>query len=110
MTFEPATNNKCRAAFAAKVLPESKYIYIAGERLKLSSIKTYLVYSEEEPIEKKLTKRMRCSPWYADEQHSPEIHGRSGRYALGEEAITTFQNKTFIDSKDEIDIEGEVKR
>ena len=34
------TNNKGLSAYAVKVIPESKYIYIAGERLKLTSTKT----------------------------------------------------------------------
>ena len=51
VTFEPTTNNKGLSAYAVKVIPESKYIYIAGERLKLTSIKSYVVYREEEPVE-----------------------------------------------------------
>ncbi|VFS07046.1 cold-shock protein [Citrobacter koseri] len=39
-----------------KVIPESKYIYIAGERLKLTSIKSYLVYSEEVPADTRIDK------------------------------------------------------
>ena len=42
VTFEPTTNNKGLSAYAVKVIPESKYIYIAGERLKLTSIKSYV--------------------------------------------------------------------
>lgn len=34
VTFEPTTNNKGLSAYAVKVVPESKYIYIAGERLE----------------------------------------------------------------------------
>ncbi|MEX1707699.1 cold-shock protein, partial [Escherichia coli] len=51
VTFEPTTNNKGLSAYAVKVIPESKYIYIAGERLKMTSIKTYVVYREEGPVE-----------------------------------------------------------
>jgi cold shock CspA family protein len=51
VTFEPTTNNKGLSAYAVKVIPESKYIYIAGERLKLASIKSFVVFSEEVPVE-----------------------------------------------------------
>lgn len=40
VTFEPTTNNKGLSAYAVKVVPDSKYIYIAGERLKLTAIKS----------------------------------------------------------------------
>ncbi|MDU1458442.1 MAG: cold shock domain-containing protein, partial [Klebsiella sp.] len=56
VTFEPTTNNKGLSAYAVKVLPESKYIYIAGERIKLTSIKSFLVYSEEEPADARIDK------------------------------------------------------
>jgi hypothetical protein len=56
VTFEPTTNNKGLSAYAVKVVPESKYIYIAGERLKLTSIKSYLVYSEEVPADTRIDK------------------------------------------------------
>src|SRR5215475_4249701 len=56
VTFEPTTNNKGLSAYTVKVVPESKYIYIAGERLKLTSIKSYLVYSEEVPVETRIDK------------------------------------------------------
>ncbi len=51
VTFEPTTNNKGLSAFAVKVLPESKYIYIAGERIKLTAIKSYVVFSEDVPAD-----------------------------------------------------------
>src|SRR5471030_1664611 len=56
VTFEPTTNNKGLSAYAVKIVPESKYIYIAGERLKLTSIKSYLVYSEEVPADTRIDK------------------------------------------------------
>ena len=56
VTFEPTTNNKGLSAYAVKVIPDSKYIYIAGERLKLTSIKSFLVYSEEVPAETRIDK------------------------------------------------------
>lgn len=38
------------------MIPESKYIYIAGERIKLTSIKSYKVYSEEVPADTGINK------------------------------------------------------
>jgi len=57
VTFEPTTNNKGLSAFAVKVIPESKYIYIAGEKIKLTSIKSFVVYSEEVPVETRIDKQ-----------------------------------------------------
>lgn len=56
MTFEPTTNNKGLSAFAVKIIPESKYIYIAGERIKIASIKSYRVYSVEVPADTRIDK------------------------------------------------------
>ncbi len=56
VTFEPTTNNKGLSAFAVKVIPESKYIYIAGERIKITSIKSYRVYSVEVPADTRIDK------------------------------------------------------
>ena len=42
VTFEPTTNNKGLSAYAVKVIPESKHLYIAGERVKLTSIKSLI--------------------------------------------------------------------
>ncbi|STQ80637.1 'Cold-shock' DNA-binding domain [Hafnia alvei] len=56
VTFEPTTNNKGLSAYSVKVIPDSKYIYIAGERIKLTSIKSYLVYSEEVPADTRIDK------------------------------------------------------
>ena len=50
VTFEPTTNNKGLSAYAVKVIPESKYIYLDGERHKITAIKPYLVYSAEERV------------------------------------------------------------
>jgi cold shock CspA family protein len=56
VTFEPTTNNKGLSAFSVKVEPDSKYIFIAGERIKITAIKSFLVYSEEVPAETKIDK------------------------------------------------------
>ncbi|MGU3524947.1 cold-shock protein [Enterobacteriaceae bacterium C23F] len=111
VTFEPTTNNKGLSAFAVKVLPESKYIYIAGERLKLSSIKTYLVYSEEEPVDNKIDKENAVlSVGLLMNSIRPKATAKAGEMrSVKKLAITTFQKKTLIYSEDEIDIEETVR-
>lgn len=44
------------SAYAVKVIPDSKYIFIAGERVKLTSIKSYRVYSEQVPVKTHIDK------------------------------------------------------
>ena len=111
VTFEPTTNNKGLSAYAVKVIPDSKYIYIAGERLKLTSIKSFLVYSEEVPAETRIDKEnavlsvgvlMNCI--------RPKSDVKPGEMrTLKKLAITTFQGTTLIFSEDEIDIDETVK-
>nr|MBA2816264.1 Cold-shock DNA-binding domain protein [Candidatus Pantoea persica] len=55
VTFEP-TNSKGLSAYAVKVVPESKYIFIAGEHIKLTSIKSFVVFSEEVPADSRIDK------------------------------------------------------
>ena len=86
VTFEPTTNNKGLSAYAVKVIPESKYIYIAGERLKLTSIKSYVVYREEEPVETRVDKENAVLSLgeKAGDHHlsgdNPDLFGRRNRY------------------------------
>ena len=84
VTFEPTTNSKGLSAYAVKVIPESKHLYIAGERVKLTSIKSFVVFSEEEPVETKIE----CGAvgGAADEQHQTKNREKAGRNAHGEEA------------------------
>ena len=77
VTFEPTTNNKGLSAYAVKVIPEGKYIYIAGERLKLTSIKSYLVYSEDVPADTRIDKENTVLSVGADGEHPAKIN----RYA-----------------------------
>lgn len=60
VTFEPTTNNKGLSAYAVKVIPDSKYIYIAGERLKLTAIKSYPSTAKKSLLRLVSTKKMRC--------------------------------------------------
>ncbi len=110
VTFEPTTNNKGLSAFAVKVIPESKYIFIDGERHKITSIKSYLVYSEEESAEAKMDKEV-LSVKSLMGNIAPKSAAKTGEMrTLKKLAITTFQGKTFIFSEDEIDIDATVKQ
>ncbi|MRS90069.1 cold shock domain-containing protein [Enterobacteriaceae bacterium RIT714] len=111
VTFEPTTNNKGLSAYAVKVIPESKYIFIAGERLKLTSIKSFLVYSEEVPVETRIDKENAVlSVGLLLSNIRPKSTTKPGEMrSLKKLAITTFQGTTFIFSEDEIDIDATVK-
>ena len=111
VTFEPTTNNKGLSAYAVKVIPDSKYIYIAGERLKLTSIKSYLVYSEDVPAETRIDKENAVlSVGVLMNRIRPKSEVKPGEMrTLKKLAITTFQGTTLIFSEDEIDIDETVK-
>ncbi|WP_312414168.1 cold shock domain-containing protein [Pseudescherichia sp.] len=111
VTFEPTTNNKGLSAYAVKVAPESKYIYIAGERLKLTSIKSYVVYSEEVPADTRIDKENPVlSVGILMNSIRPKSDIKPGEMrSLKKLAITTFQGTTLIFSEDEIDIDATVK-
>ena len=111
VTFEPTTNNKGLSAYAVKVLPPSQYIYIAGERIKLTSIRSFVVYSEEVPADAPLDKEKNILSVGALLKN---IRPKSGITAgemrpLKKLAITTFQGSTLIFTEDEIDIDHTVK-
>ncbi len=111
VTFEPTTNNKGLSAYAVKVVPESKFIYIAGERLKLTSVKSYLVYSEEVPADTRIDKENAVlSVGGLMSNIRPKSAATPGEMrSLKKLAITTFQGTTLIFSEDEIDIDSTVK-
>ncbi|MFW8104435.1 cold-shock protein [Klebsiella pneumoniae] len=111
VTFEPTTNNKGLSAYAVKVIPESKYIYIAGERLKLTSIKSYVVYREEEPVETRVDKENAVlSVGLLMNSIRPKATVQPGEMrSVKKLAITTFQGTTLIFSEDGIDIDATVK-
>ena len=111
VTFEPTTNNKGLSAYAVKVIPESKYIYLDGERQKITSIKSYLVYSEEEPAETRIDKENGVlSVKSLMGNIAPKSTAKAGEMrTVRKLAITTFQGKTFIFSEDEIDLDATVK-
>ncbi|WP_210458765.1 cold-shock protein [Pantoea ananatis] len=111
VTFEPTTNNKGLSAFAVKVLPESKYIFIAGERIKLTAIKSYVVFSEEVPASSRIDKENTVlSVGILMNNIKPKSAAQADeRRTLKKLAITTFQGATLIFSEDEIDIDATVK-
>ncbi len=111
VTFEPTTNNKGLSAYAVKVIPESKHLYIAGERVKLTSIKSYLVYSEEVPADTRIDKENAVlSVGLLMNSIKPKESVKPGEMrTLKKLAITTFQGTTLIFSEDEIDIDATVK-
>ncbi len=111
VTFEPTTNNKGLSAYAVKVIPESKYIYIAGERLKLASIKSFVVFSEEVPVETGIDKENAVlSVGILMNNIKPKSAQKPGEMrSVKKLAITTFQGTALIFSEDEIDIEATVK-
>ncbi|AHJ73378.1 cold-shock protein [Kosakonia sacchari] len=111
VTFEPTTNNKGLSAYAVKVVPDSKYIYIAGERIKLTSIKSYLVYSEEVPANTRIDKdNAVLSVGALMGSIRPKSAAKPGEMrSLKKLAITTFQGTTLIFSEDEIDVDATVK-
>lgn len=111
VTFEPTSNNKGPSAYAVKVLPVSKYIYIAGERLKLTSIKSYLVYSEDVPADTRINKETAIlSVGALMNSIKPATAARPGEMrSLKKLAITTFHGPTLIFSEEEIDIDATVK-
>lgn len=111
VTFEPTTNNKGLSAYSVKVIPESKYIYIAGEKIKLTSIKSYLVYSEEVPADTGIDKENTVlSVGILMNSIRPKASAKSDETrSLKKLAITTFQGTTLIFTADEIDIDATVK-
>ncbi len=111
VTFEPTTNNKGLSAYAVKVIPESKNIYIAGERIKLASIKSYVVFSEEVPADSRIDKENAVlSVGMLLNNIKPKSSIKPGEMrSLKKLAITTFQGTTLIFTEDEIDVEATVK-
>lgn len=111
VTFEPTTNNKGLSAYAVKVMPDSKYIYIAGERLKLTSIKSFVVFSEEVPVDAPIDKENAVlSVGVLMSNIRPKSAVKPGEMRTVKKlAITTFQGTTLIFSEDEIDVDATVK-
>ncbi|MEN5676768.1 hypothetical protein ABEK30_20605, partial [Klebsiella pneumoniae] len=84
---------------------------ITGERLKLTSIKSYVVYREEEPVETRVDKENAVlSVGLLMNSIRPKATVQPGEMrSVKKLAITTFQGTTLIFSEDEIDIDATVK-
>lgn len=63
VTFEPTTNNKGLSAYAVKVIPDSKYIYIAGERFSLRRSNRIWCTAKKSPLMPASIKKMPCCLW-----------------------------------------------
>ncbi len=111
VTFEPTTNSKGLSAFAVKVIPDSKYIFIAGERIKLTAIKSFIVFSEEVPADAHIDKENTVlSVGALMNSIKPKGATSPGEMrSLKKLAVTTFSGETLIFSEDEIDIDATVK-
>ncbi len=111
VTFEPTANSKGLSAYAVKVIPDSKYIYIAGERLKLTSIKSFVVFSEEVPADAPVDKENAVlSVGVLMNNIRPKSAAKAGEMRpVKKLAITTFHGTTLVFSEDEIDIDATVK-
>ncbi|NIH19426.1 cold-shock protein [Morganella morganii] len=109
VTFEPTTNNKGLSAYAVKVVPESKYIFIAGERIKLTAIKSFVVYSEEEANTGIDKDNVVLSVGILMNSIKPKSDAPAETRTLKKLAITTQHGTTLIFSEDEIDIDETVK-
>lgn len=111
VTFQPTTNNKGLSAYAVKVVPDSKYIFIAGERIKLTSIKSFEVYSEDVPADSRIDKENTVlSVGTLLNNIRPKAAAKPGEMrSLKKLAITTFHGPALIFSEDEIDVDATVK-
>lgn len=111
VTFEPTTNSKGLSAYAVKVVPESKYIFIAGERIKLTAIKSFVVFSEEVPADTRIDKENTVlSVGSLLNNIRPKTDVQPGEMrSVKKLAITTFQGTTLIFSEDEIDVDATAK-
>jgi cold shock CspA family protein len=111
VTFEPTSNNKGLSAYAVKVQAQSKYLYIAGERVKLASVKSWRVYSEDVPAITRIDKENAVlSVGLLMKNIRPKTaSGTDDMRSLKKLAITTFQGTTLTFSEDEIDIDETVK-
>ncbi|OAT30081.1 cold-shock protein [Proteus myxofaciens] len=112
VTFEPNTNTKGLSAFSVKVIPDSKYVYIAGERIKLTSIKGFHVYSEEVPVTTHIDKEntvLSVGVLMSNIRPKAENEEKEMRL-LKKLAITTFQGTVLTFTDDEVDVDATVKQ
>ncbi|ENA1773452.1 cold shock domain-containing protein [Yersinia ruckeri] len=108
VTFEPTTNNKGLSAFAVKVAIESKYIFIANERIKLSSIKSLKTFIKEVPAQAEVDKANTVlSVGLLMNKIRPQEEDIAEKTVpLKMLSVTTHQNVTYTFSDHEIDIDS----
>ncbi|AGS61445.1 cold shock domain-containing protein [Proteus mirabilis] len=111
VTFEPTTNMKGLSAYAVKVIPDSKYIFIAGERVKLTSIKSYRVYSEQVPVKTHIDKENTIlSVGMLMNSIKPKSESAADQTrTLKKIDIITYHGKVLTFTDDEVDIDATVK-
>ena len=107
VTFEPTNNAKGPSAFAVKIQAPSKYIIIANERIKITSIKSFHTFTKEVPVKANIDKENtvlsvgllmnRIRPQAPETPQATEM--------LRMLSITTFQNVTHTFSEHEVDID-----
>jgi len=108
VTFEPTNNTRGPSAYAVKVVPESKYITIANERIKISSIRSFTTFTKEVPIKSAVDKENtilsvgllmnRIRP----QDPVNEVQTETLRML----SVTTFQKVTHTFSEHEVDIDS----
>ncbi|HIW21156.1 MAG TPA: cold shock domain-containing protein [Candidatus Dorea intestinavium] len=111
VTFEPTTNTKGLSAYAVKVIPDSKYVYIAGERVKLTSIKSFRIYSEDVPVDTHINKEntVLSVGTLMNSIRPKSADGANNVRTLRKLAITTMHGTEIIFTEDELDIDETVK-
>lgn len=111
VTFEPTTNTKGLSAYTVKVIPDSKYLYIAGERIKITAIKSYRVYSEEVPAQTHINKEntILSVGMLMNSLKSGSANNPNQTRTLKKIEITTLHGKKLTFTDDEVDIDATVK-
>lgn len=109
--FEPTTNTKGLSAYAVKVIPDSKYVYIAGERVKLASIKSFRIYSEEVSADTHINKEntVLSVGTLMNSIRPKSADGANNMRTLRKLAITTMHGTEIIFTEDELDIDETIK-
>jgi cold shock CspA family protein len=112
VTFEPTTNTKGLSAFAIKVAIESKYIFIANEKIKLTSIKSFNTFTKKVPIQAEVDKAntILSVNLLMSKIRPQEEDTYDKTVPLKMLSITTFQNVTHTFSEYEVDIDSTVAK
>ena len=112
VTFEPTTNTKGLSAYAVKVIPESKYIYIAGERIKLTAIKSFRIYYEDVPADTRIDKENTVlSIGALMNSIKPKSDIKPGQMrTLKKLIIEMLHGTTLTFTEDEIDVDDTLKQ